>query len=104
MEQSRKYLKTFSLLVLVFILATVLTLISWLMDINNATIPDGASDNIFEITKRILVVISGILFYLKFKGIKIANNPNSSRFRIEMTTIVSIFILMSLISSAIALI
>ena len=62
MEQSRKYLKIFSLLVLVFILATVLTLISWLMDINNAKIPDSVSDNIFEITKRILVVISGMLF------------------------------------------
>ena len=108
MEQSRKHLKTSSFLVLVFTLATVLSLISGLMDINNATIPDGAQDNILGITKTLLMAISGILLlpqiYVAIKGIKIANNPNSSRFHIAVATIVFIFTLMSLVSPAIALI
>lgn len=108
MEQSRKHLKISSIVVLIFTFSTILGLIAGLIDLNDATIPDGAPDNILTITKTILMVISGILLlpqiYMGFKGIIVANNPNSSRFHIVLGTIVFIFTLISLVSPAIALI
>lgn len=108
MEQSRKHLKISSIVVLVFTLATIFNLIAGLMDLNNATIPDGAPDNILTITKTILMVVSGILLlpqiYIGLKGLKVAANPNSSKSHIIVATIVFIFALISLLSPAIALI
>ena len=108
MEQSRKHLKISSIVVLVFTLATIIGLIASLMELNNASIPDGAPDNILTITKTILMVVSGILLlpqiYIGLKGLRIANNPNSSKFHIVVATIVFIFTLLSLVSPAIALI
>ena len=108
MEQSRKHLKISSIVVLVFTLATIFNLIAGLMDLNNATIPDGAPDNILTITKTILMVVSGILLlpqiYIGLKGLKVAANPNFSKSHIIVATIVFIFALISLLSPAIALI
>ena len=108
MEQSRKHLKISSIVVLVFTLAKIIGLIASLMELNNASIPDGAPDNILTITKTILMVVSGILLlpqiYIGLKGLRIANNPNSSKFHIVVATIVFIFTLLSLVSPAIALI
>lgn len=108
MEQSRKHLKISSIVVLAFTVGTIFSLIAGLIELNNATIPDGAPDNILAITKTVLMVISGILLlpqiYIGFKGLKVANNPDSSKFHIIVAIIVFIFTLMSLVSPAIALI
>ena len=108
MEQSRKHLKMSSIVVLVFSLATIFDLIAGLIDLNDATIPEGAPNNILLITKIVLMVIWGILLlpqiYIGFKGIKIANNPDSSKIHIIVSIIVFIFTALSLVSPAISLI
>ena len=108
MEQSRKHLKISSIVVLVFTLGTIFNLVAGLIDLNGATSPDGAPDNILLITKTILMVVSSILLlpqvYVGVKGLKVASNPDSSKLHIIVATIVFVFTLISLVSPAIALI
>ena len=108
MEQSRKHLKISSIIVLIFTLASIFNLIAGIIDLNSATIPDGAPDNIVTITKTVLIVVSGIVLlpqiYIGLKGLKVSLNPDSSKLHIIVATFVFVFSLLSLISPAIALI
>ena len=106
MEQSRKHLKISSIIVLIFTLASIFNLIAGIIDLNSATIPDGAPDNIVTITKTVLIVVSGIVLlpqiYIGLKGLKVSLNPDSSKLHIIVATFVFVFSLLSLISPAIA--
>ena len=61
MEQSRKHLKISSMVVLIFTLGTIFNLVAGLIDLNGATIPEGAPDNILTITKTILMVVLSMI-------------------------------------------
>ena len=102
MEKSRKYLKIYSIVVLVYTLGIILNLVAGLSELNNATIPAGSPDNIVLITKVILMVISGILLlpqiFIGLKGIKVANNPDSSKSHIVVATILFVLAIFSTIT------
>ena len=102
MEKSRKYLKIYSIVVLVYTLGIILNLVAGLSELNNATIPAGSPDNIVLITKVILMVVSGILLlpqiFIGLKGIKVANNPDSSKSHIVVATILFVLAIFSTIT------
>ena len=71
-------------------------------EINNATIPEGAPDNILLITKIVLASIAGLLLipniYIGVKGLKVAKNPDSSKAHIVWAIILLVFSCLALIS------
>ena len=107
MKQARKQLKIWSIVVLIFAAATLLSLASELMfgDLNNATIPEGAPDNILLITKTILLVFSLVLLipqiYVGVKGLRIAASPDSSKGHILWAIILLVATALTLITPAI---
>ena len=102
MEQSRKKLKTYSIIVLIFTVATIFNLLSVLIELNNATIPEDAPSNILLITRIILIAVSSILLlpqiYIGIKGLKIAKKPNSSKAHIVVATILFVFTILGVLS------
>lgn len=103
MEQSRKHLRISSWIILLFAALTVIQALGYLAwgDLNNAEIPDGAPENILEITKIFLLVVT-VLFllpevYVGIKGLRMAKNPNSSKGHIIWAIIIFVFTLISLI-------
>ena len=102
MEQSRKKLKTYSIIVLIFTVATIFNLLSVLIELNNATIPEDAPSNILLITRIILIAVSSILLlpqiYIGVKGLKIAKKPNSSKAHIVVATILFVFSILGVLS------
>ena len=102
MEQSRKKLKTYSIIVLIFTVATIFNLLSVLIELNNATIPEDAPSNILLITRIILIAVSSILLlpqiYIGIKGLKIAKKPNSSKAHIVVATILFVFSILGVLS------
>lgn len=87
MEQSKKNLKTYSLLVLLFaalsLVRMIVALIAGDLDISTANLPEGTS---VELVKAMALIIwaLGLVFllpdvYVGFKGIKEANEPSGSR-------------------------
>lgn len=110
MEQSRKYLKISSIVVLIFAGLTLLNLVSELLfgELNRAEIPAGSPENILLITKIILLVVSILLLlpqvYVGIKGLKMAKNPDSSKAHIIWGTILLVIAVLGLVSPAIALI
>lgn len=105
MEQSRKHLKISSLIVLLFSALTLIQLVAslvWGEELNNATVPEGAPDNIIAIAKVFLLVLS-LLFllpevYVGIKGLRMAKNPNSSKGHIIWAGIIFVFTVVSIIS------
>ena len=97
MEQSRKNLKLSSIIVLILSVFYAIQLVCELMfgEINNATIPEGAPDNILLITKIVLASIAGLLLipniYIGVKGLKVAKNPDSSKAHIVWAIILLVF-------------
>ena len=109
MEQSRKYLKIASILVLIFSGLTLINIIYELVfaDFTDVEIPDGVPANILLITKIVIAVISVLLLlprlYIGFKGLKIANNPDSSRGHIIWGMILLVISIIGVISPTIAI-
>ena len=109
MEQSRKYLKLASILVLIFSGLTLINIIYELVfaDFTDVEIPDGMPANILLITKIVIAVISVLLLlprlYIGFKGLKIANNPDSSRGHIIWGMILLVISIIGVISPTIAI-
>ena len=103
MEQSRKYLKLSSIAVLALALFSMLQLVSELLfgDINQATIPEGAPDNILLITRIILFAVAFLLMlpniYIGIKGMRIAKKPNASKTHIVWAIILLAFACLSII-------
>ena len=88
MQQSRKYLKTSSVVVLALAGLSLLNILFEVFfgelntELSNATIPDGAPENVVLIAKIVVLSISVLLLlphaYIGVKGIKIAKNPDDS--------------------------
>lgn len=84
-EQARKKLKIWSLVVLLFAALTLLQIVAELMfgELNSIPIPAGAPENTLLITKVVLLVVSLVLLlpqvYVGLKGLKIAKTPKSSK-------------------------
>ena len=103
MEQARKHLKTSSFVVLVFVVFSLLNIATELFfgEFNNALIPDGAPENILQITKIFAFVVSFILLlpqiYIGVKGLRIAKKPNASKGHIVWASILFVFALLGLI-------
>ena len=109
MEQSRKHLKISSIVILIYAAATLVKLLTeiFLGELNSAEIPDGSPANILLIAKIVLTVFSFIFLlpeiYVGLKGLKMAYNPDSSRFHILLAMILLGFTAVSMITPTIAL-
>lgn len=102
MEQTRKHLKISSIVVLILAGLSMFQLVCelWLGEINNATIPEGAPDNILLITKIFLFSFALLLMipniYIGIKGLRIAKNPNPSKGHIVWAIILLVLASLSL--------
>lgn len=114
MEQTRKQLKIYSVIVLALAGLSLLNILFGLFFsefsevLKNAAIPEGAPDNIFLITQIFVLVISFLLLlpqaYIGIKGLKMAKTPNSSKGHIVWGIILIAFTAGGLISPFLALI
>ena len=110
MEQTRKHLKFSSLAILALAALSLINIVSELLfgELNNAEIPTGSPDNILLITKIILMVVSLVCVlpqvYIGIKGLKIAQNPDSSKGHIVWGIILLAFAIIGMISPLLAVI
>ena len=108
MEQTRKNLKTSSLIVLALAGLSLLNILYGLFfgelneELNNAVLPEGSPDNILMITKVFVLVVSFLMLlpqlYIGLKGLKLAKNPDSSRGHIVWGIILVVCTAMGLLS------
>lgn len=97
MEQATKQLKTASYFVLLFAGLSLVNIVSALAfgDINSAAIPEGAPDNILQITKVILLAVTAIILlpkvYVGIKGLQIAKSPVASKRHITVAMFILAF-------------
>ena len=104
MEQSRKNLKNSSIIVLALAGLSLLNILFELFfgELNNATVPEGAPENVVLITQIIILVVSVFMLlpqtYIGIKGLKIAEKPNSSKGHIVWGFILVVFTAADLIS------
>lgn len=110
MARSSKALKITSIVILILTAMTLLELATelFLGDFKNVPIPEGSPDNIIFITQMFVLAVSFILLlpqiYVGFKGLKVANNPDSSKGHIFWATIIFIILISNLISPILALV
>lgn len=110
MENSRKQLKTYSILVLVLAGFTFINMLGELLfgDINTAVIPEGSPENILLITKIVIIAVTVIILlpqiYIGVKGIKMAKNPNSSKAHIVWAIILFVISIVGIISPLLGII
>ena len=108
MEQSKKQLKTLSIVLLALAGLTLLNAIFELVfgSVANAEIPEGSPDNILLITQIFLAVVTVLLLlpqvYVGLKGLKMAKNPDSSKGHIVWATILFVLSVISMISPIVA--
>lgn len=107
MEQSRKNLKLSSIAVLALFGFSFLQIVAELIfgELNNATIPEDAPENILLITKIFLFSFGLLLtlpsIYIGIKGLRIAKKPNASKGHIIWAIILFVIAALSLISPVI---
>lgn len=110
MEKSRKDLKISSIVILLFGVWSLVDVISQVFfgEINNANVPAGAPDNILEITRIFLIVVSALIllpqFYIGIKGLAVANKPNSSKGHIRWAIVLLVFTIIGFIDAVIRVI
>ena len=85
MEKAKKNLKTSSLIVLLFAGLTLFKIVTELIygaELNQATIPEGAPENILMITKLFLLGLTIFLLiphlYIGLRGLYLVKKPGSS--------------------------
>ena len=86
MDKTRRNLLAFAIFILGL---AVYTLVSVALELfmgsgfDNVTIPEGAPENVVEIAKTFLMVVSLVMvlpqLYVGIKGIRVARNPDSSK-------------------------
>lgn len=110
MENSRKQLKTSSILLLILAGLTALNAAFEIIfgAIANAEIPEGSPDNILLITQIVLAVVTLLMLlpqiYIGVKGLKIAKKPNSSKGHIVWGIILLVFTILSLVPLIVAIV
>ena len=101
--ETRNHLKVSSIVILLFAGFSLLQIVSELLfgELNNASIPDGAPNNILLITKIFLLCVSVLLLipsvYVGVKGLKVAKKPDSSKGHIVLATIILVIAVLNLI-------
>ena len=104
MENSRKYLRLYSIFILIFAAYTLITLAVEVLfaAFDNVEIPEGAPENVGLIAQIVILSISFILLlpqlYVGLKGLKMAKYPNSSRGHIIWAMILLVFAVLGSIS------
>ena len=108
MDKSIKNLRLFSILILA---SAAYSVIAVALDIffgggfNNVTIPDGSPENIVDIAKTLLLVITIVMIlpqlYVGIKGICVAKNPDSSMGHIFWAGVLFVFALIGAASAII---
>ncbi len=114
MEQTRKNLKTSSIVVLALAGLSLLNILFELFfgelkkELESATLPEGASGSIILIAQIFIVVVSVLVLlpqlYIGLKGLKMAKAPDSSKGHIIWGIILLVFTAIGLISPLVALI
>jgi uncharacterized membrane protein YhaH (DUF805 family) len=108
MEQTRKYLKLSSIVVLILAGVFMLQVVSELLygEFKNAAIPDGAPDNILLITRISLFLVALLLtlpsIYIGIKGLRVAKKPDASKAHIVWAVILLVFVSLSLIEPVVS--
>ena len=107
MEQTKKNLKTTSMLVLLFAALTLIrVIVSLIFDGFGST--EGATDGAVLVANIIVLVVTVICLipqvYIGLKGIKVANAPDSSKAHVIWAMILFVITVLSLISPVIGLI
>lgn len=114
MEQTRKYLKTSSIVVLVLAGLSLLNILFELFfgtlnaEMINAAIPEGAPNNILQIARIFILVVSILLLlpqaYIGIKGLIISKRPDDSKGHIIWGIILMIFTALGLLTPFLAFI
>ena len=108
MEQTQKNLKYSSFFVLFFAALSLLHIIAALVfgPINQAEIPADAPENILNITKIFLLVVSLVMLapnvYVGVKGLRVAKNPDTSKGHIIWACILFAFSVLALVDPVVA--
>ena len=103
MEQTRKYLKLSSIVVLVFAGFSMLEIVGEVLfgGLDKAVLPEGSPENIVLITKIFLLSFSLLLMlpniYIGIKGLRVAKKPNSSKSHIVWAIILFVVSFLCLI-------
>ena len=109
MANSRKNLRTVSIVVLAFsLIALVREVFSiFFKDFKMETLPEGATAGLVMATQIVLSVLMLILlipdFYIGAKGLKVSKNPDSSKAHIVWATILAVLAGIRVISNLSAL-
>ena len=107
MEQSRKQLKISAYMVLLFAVLSLIEVIAALI-FEDFSAAGEATNSIVMITKIIIMAVTVIFLipqvYVGVKGVKIANNPNSSKTHIIWAIILFVFTVISLSSPILGII
>ena len=110
MEQSKKFLKIYSYLILALAAFSIAQIVAELFfgKIDAAALTAEIPEGILTFTKYLVLSISFLLtlpsFYVAFKGLKVAKNPDSSKGHIVWATILIVFYIIALIDPAIDII
>ena len=104
MDNSRKYLKIWSFVVLLFAGLTLLEIVSalWLGDLSNIDLSTGNEALVLLVTRIVVLSVSLICLipqvYIGVKGLKVAKNPDSSKGHIIWGTVLLVFAVIGVIS------
>lgn len=114
MEQAKKHLKTMSIVVLILAGLSLINILFALFfgelneELQNASIPEGAPENVGQIAQIFILVVALLLLlphlYIGIKGIKIAKKPNSSVGHIVWGVILIAFTALALVSPILGLV
>ena len=109
MEQSKKFLKIYSILILAFAVVDLITAVLDLVltDFSGVQIPEGAPGNTLLIAKTILFVFAALValpqLYVGFKGLKVIKTPGTSKAHIVWATILFVILAVGVILSAVSI-
>ena len=110
MEQARKNLKLYSIVVLIYTAASAvqLSLGLWFDNFGGAPVPEGSTGNVLLITKIVVSVVSALVFlpeiYIGIKGLMIAEKPDSSTRHIFWAKVLFVIAVLAILFSVINLI
>ena len=106
MDRTRRNLLAFSIFILGFAAYTLVSLGLELFlgsGFENATIPEGAPENIIDIAKIFVAVVTLVMvlpqIYVGIKGICVARNPDSSGSHIFWAVVLFIFAIVGIVSA-----